>query len=120
MAGSPRGLTLPTCRRRRRCWKDWCKVEEIALIRLTLEEIRQRYGERTPRRQFLLSRLQTVIQLLSATGHLRHLYLFGSFTTEKPTPNDLDCLAVMTAGFTTADLCSPLLEVFQHDICRLY
>jgi hypothetical protein len=95
-------------------------VEEIALIRLTLEEIRQRYGESTPRRQFLLSRLQTVMQLLSATGHLRHLYLFGSFTTEKPTPNDLDCLAVMTAGFTTADLCSPLLEVFQHDICRLY
>lgn len=68
----------------------------------------------------MLSRLQTVIPLLSATGHLRHLYLFGSFTIETSTPNDLDCLAVMTAGLTTADLRSPLLEVFQHDMCRLY
>jgi hypothetical protein len=26
----------------------------------------------------------------------------------------------MTAGFITADLSSPLMEVFQHDICWLY
>jgi hypothetical protein len=47
------------------------------------------------------------------------LYLFGSFTTAKPAPGDLDCLAVMAAGFTTANLTSPHLEVFQHDTCRL-
>ncbi len=86
---------------------------------LTLEEIRQRYGENTPRRQFLFARLQTVARLLAETGQLRHLYLFGSFTTAKPAPNDLDCLAVMVAGFTTASLASPHLEVFQHDTCRL-
>ena len=53
---------------------------------LTLEEIRQRYGETTPRRQFLFTRLQTVVRLLVETGQLRRLYLFGSFTTAKPTP----------------------------------
>ena len=87
---------------------------------LTLEEIRQRYGEGTPRRQFLFSRLQTVARLLSETGHLRRLYLFGSFTTAKPSPNDLDCMVVMVTGFTTANLTAPHLEVFQHDMCRLY
>ena len=51
---------------------------------------------------------------------MRHLYLFGSFTTAKPTPADLDCLAVMAAGFTTLHLPAHLLNVFQHDLCRLY
>ena len=87
---------------------------------LTLEEIRQQYGERSARRQFLFARLQTVLRLLSETGQLRRLYLFGSFTTAKPAPNDLDCMAVMTAGFTTASLSSPHCEVFQYDTCRLH
>jgi hypothetical protein len=51
---------------------------------------------------------------------LRHLYLFGSFTTTRPTPGDLDCLAVMAAGVTTVNLPTHLLDVFQHDLCRLY
>jgi hypothetical protein len=93
---------------------------EAGFVRFTLEEIRQQYGESTPRRQFLFRRLQTVTRLLSETGHLRHLYLFGSFTTAKPNPGDLDCLAVMAAGFTTVNLPAHLLDVFQHDLCRLY
>ena len=92
---------------------------ETGFARFTLEEIRQRYGESTPRRQFLFRRLQTVAQLLSETGSLRHLYLFGSFTTAKPNPGDLDCLAVMAAGFTTMHLPVHLLDVFQHDLGRL-
>jgi len=87
---------------------------------LTLAEIRQRYGTHTARRQFLWQRLQTIVQLLAATGALRRLYLFGSFVTEKPNPGDLDCLAVMASGFTTAHLTPALMTVFQHDVCRLY
>jgi hypothetical protein len=93
---------------------------EAEFASLTLEEIRQQYGESTPRRQFLCRRLQTVTRLLSETGHLRHLYLFGSFTMAKPIPGDLACLAVMAAGFITVHLPAHLLDVFQHDLCRLY
>jgi hypothetical protein len=93
---------------------------EAGFVRFTLEEIRQQYGESTPRRQFLFRRLQTVTRLLSETGSLRHLYLFGSFTTAKPIPGDVDCLAVMAVGFTTVNLPAHLLDVFQHDLCRLY
>jgi len=95
-------------------------VGEAVLTVLTFAEISRQYGESTPRRQFLCSRLQTVIQLLTATGALHRLYLFGSFVTVKPAPRDLDCLAVMATGFTTATLSSPVLEAFQHDLCRLY
>jgi hypothetical protein len=93
---------------------------EAGFARCTLEEIRQQYGESTPRRPFLFRRLQTVTRLLAETGSLRHLYLFGSFTTAKPTPGDLDYLAVMAAGFTTTNLPAHLLDVFQRDLCRLY
>jgi hypothetical protein len=93
---------------------------EAEFARLTLEAIRQEYGDSTPRRQFLFRRLQTVTRLLSETGSLRHLYLFGSFTTAKPTPGDIDCLAVMAVGFATVNLPAHLLDVFQHDLCRLY
>ena len=93
---------------------------EAGFVRFTLEEIRQQYGESTPRRQFLFRCLQTVTRLLSETGSLRHQYLIGSFTTAKPNPGDLDCLAVMAAGFTTVNLPAHLLDVFQHDLCRLY
>lgn len=87
---------------------------------LSLAEIRQRYGEHTARRQFLWQRLQTIVQLLTATGALLRLYLFGSFITAKPNPGDLDCLAVMASGFTTDHLPPSLVTVFQHDVCRLY
>ena len=93
---------------------------EAEFVRFTLEEIRQQYGASTPRRQFLFRRLQTVTRLLSETGSLRHLYLFGSCTTAKPNPGDLDCLAVMATGFTTVNLPAHLLDVFQHDLCRIY
>ena len=94
-------------------------MEQSGFATLTLEAVGQQYGESTPRRQFLMRSLQTLTKLLTETGQLRQLYLFGSFTTGKPNPNDLDCLAVMAGGFTTAHLTSPHLEVFQHDLCRL-
>lgn len=86
---------------------------------LSLEEVRQQYGSAIPRRQFLFARLQIIIQLLIETGQLRRLYLLGSFTTPKLMPNDLDCLIVMAAGFTTELLTPPHLNVFQHATCRL-
>ena len=89
------------------------------ITQLTLEEIRQRHGSSTPRRQFLFARLQTIAQLLGETGQLRRLYLLGSFTTAKLMPNDLDCLVIMASGFTTDTLMAPHLDVFQHDLCRL-
>ena len=95
------------------------KAEKAVETLLTLTDIGKQYGESSPQRQFLFRRLQVVVQLLKETQCLRRLYLFGSFTTVKPAPNDLDCLAVMTQGFSTANLSSPHLDVFQHDVCRL-
>ncbi len=47
---------------------------EAEFARFTLAEIRQQYGESTPRRQFLFRRLQTVTRLLSKTGSLLDVF----------------------------------------------
>jgi predicted nucleotidyltransferase len=85
----------------------------------SLEEIRQRFGTATARRQFLFGRLQALINHLLATGSLKHVYLFGSFVSGKASPNDVDLFAVMEAGFTTAHLSGTALEAFQHDRCKI-
>jgi hypothetical protein len=88
------------------------------LTPLTIDEIRQRHGENSARRQFLFARFQIVLRLLLETGQLRRLYLFGSFATVKPAPGDLDCLAVMAAGFTTANLTSSYLRECPNRLLR--
>ena len=80
---------------------------------------RKRFGTATPRRQFLFGRLQALVNDLVSTGSVKRIYLFGSFVSRKSSPNDIDLLVVMEAGFTTAQLSGRVSEVFQHDLCRI-
>ena len=84
-----------------------------------LQEIGKRFGTATPRRQFLFARLQALVNDLVSTGSVKHMYLFGSFVTGKPLPNDIDLFVVMEAGFTTAPLSRRALEPFQHGLCKI-
>jgi len=86
---------------------------------VSLATLRAQYGTATPTRQFLFERLATVINLLHETGHVRRIYLFGSFATETPVPNDVDLFVVMSQDFTTALLSQALVDVFTHDMCRI-
>ncbi|MEK7350728.1 MAG: hypothetical protein AAB177_07625 [Nitrospirota bacterium] len=84
-----------------------------------LAKVRERFGTRSPRRQFLYERLRAVVTRLHETGQVRHIYLFGSFPTEAALPNDVDLFVVMAAGFHTTGLPDELLVVFVHDSCRI-
>jgi predicted nucleotidyltransferase len=90
------------------------KPETVSLVRL-----KEQFGTSTPRRQFLFEKFRTVFDLLQETGKVKHVYLFGSFTTENPSPNDVDLFVVMRAGFTTVELNRKVLSVFTHDVCRI-
>ena len=85
----------------------------------SLAIIRERLGTGTPRRQFLYERLHAVVTRLYETGKVRHIYLFGSFPTEAPMPNDVDLFVVMADDFRTTGLPDELLAVFTHDTCRI-
>lgn len=85
----------------------------------SLDDLRIRFGTSTPRRQFLFRQLEIVIDGLRGTRSLKQVYLFGSFVSGKASPNDVDLLVVMKAGFSTTQLDRKVLELFQHDVCRI-
>src|SRR5580658_2228576 len=47
------------------------------------EEFSSRFGVSTPRRMWLLSRLQAVLSIAGGTGKLRRVFVWGSFVTTK-------------------------------------
>ena len=66
---------------------------------LPLATVREQFGTSTPRRQFLYERLHAVVTRLYETGKVRHIYLFGSYPTEGPLPNDVDLFVVWPLTF---------------------
>jgi predicted nucleotidyltransferase len=85
----------------------------------SLDDIRIRFGTSTPRRQFLFRQLEIIVDQLLVTRNVKQIYLFGSFVSGKASPNDVDLLVIMNAGFSTAQLGGKVLELFQHDVCRI-
>ncbi len=64
-----------------------------------LEEIAQRFGTATPRRQALTIVLQRLHDRVLETGKLLRFLLFGSYVTTKPEPNDIDLVLIMYDDF---------------------
>ena len=85
----------------------------------SLDDLRIRFGTSTPRRQFLFRQVEIIIDQLLVTKSAKQVYLFGSFVSGKASPNDVDLLVVMNAGFSTTQLGGKVLELFQHDVCRI-
>ena len=56
--------------------------------RATLEEIGERFGF-TPRRRWLLKGLRLAVRAFWSAG-IEHIFIDGSFCTEKPDPGDVD------------------------------
>jgi predicted nucleotidyltransferase len=86
---------------------------------ISLDEFAKQYGVSTPRRQFLFNQARMVISLLRATGQVKRAFVFGSFVSEKPNPNDVDFFVAMAEGFTTSHLKGKIAEVFQNEVCRI-
>ena len=63
--------------------------------------------------------LPPIIDQLLVTTCVKQIYLFGSFVSGKASPNDIDLLVVMNSGFSTTQLDETILELFQHDTCRI-
>jgi len=87
----------------------------------TLDEVIDRFGTATPRRQVLGERLEALLRAAQATGKLQRAFLWGSFVSDVPFPRDLDVFLLMQAGFDQefALLPLPQREVFAHERARL-
>lgn len=82
-------------------------------------EFQSRFGMATPRRIWLLGRLQALLKLSSETGKLRRVFIWGSFVTTKPAPKDLDILLIMDEDFEVEGTALPAREVFDSIRAKL-
>jgi Family of unknown function (DUF6932) len=79
-----------------------------------IDEIIARFGSGSPQRQAVTARMGQIYALASATGHLQHFILFGSYVTEKPTPNDVDIVLVMRDTFNVSICDEQTTRLFDH------
>lgn len=70
----------------------------LGVHRATMVEVLARFGW-SPYRREVAGRLERVYQIGANTGFLVRCYLFGSFTTAKERPNDVDVFLFMDDGF---------------------
>ncbi len=66
--------------------------------RATLEEIAARFGQETELRRVQMQSLGWLVDLARRAGALR-LVVNESFVTDRPEPNDVDCVLLIGAGF---------------------
>lgn len=66
----------------------------------TLAEVRTRFGsfQESDARPKLFGKLDELLAAMQSSGLFEHLLLDGSFVTGKPTPNDIDLVAVLRPG----------------------
>ena len=64
----------------------------------TLDEVAERFGRETELRRVQTESLQWLVDLARRAGALR-LIVNGSFTTDRPEPNDVDCVLLIGPGF---------------------
>jgi predicted nucleotidyltransferase len=69
------------------------------LYEITLDEMKNKFGQGSSRRNWLMQRLEEIIKIADGTGYLERVIVWGSFVTAKETPNDIDLLLVVSEKF---------------------
>ena len=69
-----------------------------AVHRATLEDVAARIGRETELRRVQMESLGWLVDLARRAGATR-LIVNGSFTTDRPEPNDVDCVLLVGPGF---------------------
>jgi hypothetical protein len=80
----------------------------------TLADVIARFGRGTPQRELVTARLVHIYELACATGKLVRFVIFGSYVTDKPAPNDVDIILVMTDNFQVAECDERTQSLFDH------
>jgi len=103
-------------------WPEFNELGDlpVGIYRATLTEILQHFGEGTPQRCMVARRLQRIYSEVVRTGHLYRFIIFGSFITEKPTPNDLDIFLLMDDSFDVRELPVKVPVLFNHMVAQNY
>lgn len=88
------------------------------MLQLSLEEFERQSGIGTERRVELYQVFQEWLNAVRATSLLRQVWVFGSFVTKKPGPDDLDFVALSAAEFDVANIALSLRHWLDHELCQ--
>ena len=88
--------------------------------RATDDEVLTRFATTTARRQWLGERLRSLLAVAKSTGKLERVFLWGSFVTGKPVPNDLDVLLVVADDFSLDSAPVQCGTLFDHARARIH
>jgi predicted nucleotidyltransferase len=80
----------------------------------TIQQVIERFGAGTPERELVTTRLRRVYNLARATGKIERFLVFGSYVTEKPSPNDVDVVLVMQDDFSLMTCDGETRSLFDH------
>jgi len=78
------------------------------------------FGAGSLQRLQIAERLRRIHALAMATGHLRRFVIFGSFVTDKPTPNDVDIFMLMEDTFDASTIVGETTILFDHPAAQYY
>ena len=85
----------------------------------SLQLIEEVFGIGTARRKWLFGNLAKVVELASSTGELRRVIIWGSFVSQKESPQDLDLLLVMSKGFSVDEVSEEASRLFDYARARI-
>lgn len=90
------------------------------IYRVSLEEVRERFGAGSSQRQQVAERVRRIYTLTKSTGHLARFIIFGSFITDKSSPNDADVFLLMENTFDVSQVTGEAAIVFDHPAAQSY
>jgi hypothetical protein len=79
-----------------------------------LDEVIQRFGSGSARRQAIGERLRRVYEVAATTGEVARFVVFGSFVTKTPFPNDVDVFLLMEDTFDANQLRGEATLLFDN------
>ncbi len=88
------------------------------MLQLSLLDFKKQFGTPTERRVELYEVFEEWLHIAQSTMMLQQVWVFGSFVTKKPGPNDLDIVALFASGFDAAAVPVTLRHWFDHELCR--
>lgn len=86
--------------------------------RCELPELVGRFGRGSAQRIEVTQRLQRVLSLARGTGFLRRAFVWGSYVTASPHPNDVDIMLVMGPDFLAESCNQETQDVFDCELAE--
>ena len=86
----------------------------------SLSDVIEHFGKGNLQRAILAQRLNRIWDLAVGTGHMARFMIFGSFVTDKPTPQDLDIFLLMENTFDIRQVTGEARIIFNHMASQNY